>query len=83
METIALRNLNEIKGIYVTNTNKIHGLPVFRQNDQEFREFPKHVELWQKNGDGRMHLKKTWRKKSITYIEYADIPNTWVKPRAL
>jgi hypothetical protein len=82
MKTINLHNSLDIKGIYVTPANKIIGIPLFRQNGQEYRESPKCVELWQKNGDGGMHLKKRWRKTSITYIEYADIPNTWVEPRA-
>ncbi|HZX62366.1 MAG TPA: hypothetical protein VFE66_04055 [Bacteroidales bacterium] len=83
MKTIPLHPAFNIKGIYVTPANKTIGIPLFRQNSQEYREFPKSVELWQRNGEGRMHLKKRWRKTSITYIEYADSPNTWVEPRAL
>jgi len=83
MKTIPLHPAFEIKGIYVSPANKTVGIPLFRQNGQEYREFPKSVELWQRNGDGKMHLKKRWRKTSITYIEYADLPNTWVEPRAL
>lgn len=83
MKTIRLQNTFEIKGIYVTPANKIIGIPLFRQKGQEYREYPKSVELWQRNGDGLMHLQKRWMKKSITYIEYTDMPNTWVKPRAL
>lgn len=83
MKTIPLHPAFDINGIYVTPANKTVGIPLFRQNGQEYREFPKSVELWQRNGDGKMHLKKRWRKTSITYIEYADIPNTWVEPRAL
>jgi hypothetical protein len=83
MKTIRLHHAFDINGIYVTLANKIIGIPLFRQNGQEYREFPKTVELWQRNGDGRMHLKKRWRKTSIVYIEYADTPNTWVEPRAL
>jgi len=83
MKTIRLHPAFDINGIYVTPANKTVGIPLFRQNGQEYREFPKSVELWQRNGDGKMHLKKRWRKTSITYIEYADSPNTWVEPRAL
>ncbi|HZX61592.1 MAG TPA: hypothetical protein VFE66_00185 [Bacteroidales bacterium] len=83
METILFHPAFDIKGIYISPANKTVGIPLFRQNGQEYREFPKSVELWQRNGDGKMHLKKRWRKTSITYIEYADIPNTWVEPRAL
>ena len=83
MKTILFHPAFDINGIYVTPANKTVGIPLFRQNGQEYREFPKSVELWQRNGDGGMHLKKRWRKTSITYIEYADIPNTWVEPRAL
>ena len=83
MKSIHDHNLLEIRGIYVTPANKIIGIPLLRQNGQEFHESAHSVELWQSNGKGRMQLKKTWRKKSITYIEYADIPNTWVEPRAL
>ncbi|TRZ76154.1 MAG: hypothetical protein D4R97_01205 [Bacteroidetes bacterium] len=82
MKTIDLHPAFDIKGIYVSPANKTIGIPLFRQNGQEYREFPKSVELWQRNGDGKMHLKKRWRKTSITYIEYADVPNTWVEPRA-
>jgi hypothetical protein len=83
MKTIHQTNSVDIKGIYITPVNNIIGIPLFRQNGQEFRELLNTVELWQKNGDGRMHLRKTWRKKSIKYIEYTDLPNTWVEPRAL
>jgi len=83
MKTIANHKAFDINGIYVTPANKILGIPLFRQIGQEYRESPKCVELWQRNGDGRMHLKKRWRKTSIAYIEYADMPNTWVEPRAL
>ncbi len=83
MKTILFHPAFDIKGIYISPANKTVGIPLFRQNGQEYREFPKSVELWQRNGDGKMHLKKRWRKTSITYIEYADIPNTWVEPRAL
>ena len=83
METILFHPAFDIKGIYISPANKTVGIPLFRQNGQEYREFPKSIELWQRNGDGKMHLKKRWRKTSITYIEYADIPNTWVEPRAL
>jgi hypothetical protein len=83
MKTIHQNSITDIQGIYITPVNKIIGIPLFRQNGQEFRELPNTVELWQKNGDGKMHLRKTWRKKSIKYIEYADLPNTWVEPRAL
>jgi hypothetical protein len=82
MKTILFHHAFDINGIYVTPANKTVGIPLFRQNGQEYREFPKSVELWQRNGDGGMHLKKRWRKTSITYIEYADVPNTWVEPRA-
>jgi hypothetical protein len=81
MKTLGPINHHDIKGIYVKPANKIIGIPLFRQQGQEYREYPKYVELWQKNGDGRMHLKKRWRKSSITYIEYTDLPNTWVEPR--
>jgi hypothetical protein len=83
MKTIGLHSVFEIKGIYITPAKKIIGIPIFRQDNQEYREFPKCVELWQKTEDGDMQLQKRWRKKSITYIEYSDIPNTWVEPRAL
>ncbi|MCX6247614.1 MAG: hypothetical protein NTW10_07760 [Bacteroidetes bacterium] len=83
MKTIGPKDSFDIKGIYVTPANNIIGIPLFRQQDQEYRENPRCVELWQKNGDGRMHLKKRWRSKSVAYIEYADDPNTWVEPRAL
>jgi hypothetical protein len=82
MKTTAPQNTFDIKGIYVTSTNQIIGIPLFRQDGQEYREYPQCVELWQTNGDGNMHLKKRW-KKSIAYIEYADVPNTWVEPREL
>jgi hypothetical protein len=82
MKTIQLHTAFAINGIYLTPANKTTGIPLFRQNGQEYRERSKTVELWQRNGDGKMHLKKRWRKSSILYIEYADIPNTWVQPRA-
>jgi len=83
MKTNRIHNSFEIKGIYVTPANRIIGIPLFRQNGQEYREYRKSVELWQKNGDKKIHLKKRWRQLSIAYIEYADIPNTWVEPRTL
>ena len=83
MKTIGSKDTSEIKGIYVTPSNEVIGIPFFRQNGQEYREFQKRVELWQKSPGGRMHLQKSWRKKTITYIEYSDTPNTWVQPRAL
>ena len=83
MKTIGNQIKSEIKGIYVTPTNKVIGIPFFPQNGQEYREFQTHVELWQKSPNGRMQLQKVWRKKTITYIEYSDTPNTWVEPRAL
>lgn len=83
MKTIHLHTAFEINGIYVTPANKIIGIPLFRQNGQEYRERQKTIELWQRNGDGKMHLKRRWRKSSIQYIEYADFPNAWVQPRAL
>ena len=83
MKTVNFRSGYEIKGIYITPQNKIIGIPMFVISGQEIREFPKCVELWQKNGDGKMHLKRRWRKTSIAYIEYSDTPNTWVEPRSL
>jgi hypothetical protein len=83
MKSFGLNRTGEVKGIYLTPVNRIVGIPLFLQRGQEFRESPKWVELWQKNGDGNMHLMRRWRKKSIGYIEYSDIPNTWVEPRAL
>jgi hypothetical protein len=82
MRTIGFEMPREIKGIYVKNSNRIVGIPLFRQKGQEFREHSSGIELWQVNGDGHMHLKRRWRKKSIGFIEYSDIPNTWVQPRA-
>ena len=82
METMYLKSSSEINGIYVSPANKVIGIPLFRQNGQEFRESCKCVELWQKNGDHQMHLKKRWRKTSISHIEYADIPNIWIEARA-
>ena len=40
------------------------------------------VELWQQNEDKNMHLKKRWRKTSISHIEYVAIPNIWIDARA-
>ena len=82
MKSINLKPL-EIKGIYVTSSKRIIGIPMFRQEGQEYKEYPKCVELWQKNGDGKMHRIRTWRKASVTCVEYADTPNTWVSPRLL
>jgi hypothetical protein len=82
MKTLGYNSTFDIRGIYVTPANKIIGSPLFRHQGQEYRENQKYVELWQKNGDGRMHLKKRWRNSSIAYIEYSDLPNTWVEPRS-
>jgi hypothetical protein len=82
METMQLHNSSEIHGIYVTPAHKVIGIPLFRQNGQEFRESPKCVELWQKNSEKKMHLKKRWRKTSISYIEYEGIPNIWIEAKS-
>ena len=82
METMQLKNSSEIYGIYVSPANKVIGIPLFRQNGQEFRESIKCVELWQRNGDNNMHLTKRWRKTSISHIEYVAIPNIWIDARA-
>jgi hypothetical protein len=81
MRTINLQGTSAINGVYLTPANKVIGIPLFRQDNQEFRETSKFIELWQKNGDGMMHLRKCWRKKTVAFIEYDDLPNTWVVPR--
>jgi hypothetical protein len=68
-------------GIYVNLSNRNVGLPVFRQKDQEIHEQPGSIELWQKNGDGKMHFIKSFRKRNISHIEFANMPNTWVPTR--
>jgi hypothetical protein len=83
MTTIQTQDSFEIIGIFIIPANDIIGIPMFRQNDQEFREYNKFIELWQKNEDGRLSLQKRWRKTSIAYIEYADMPNFWVEPRSI
>jgi hypothetical protein len=81
MKTIVNNSQNDIRGIYITHAHDTIGTPLFRTQGQEYRENVRSVELWQVNGDGRMHLKKRWRKSSVTFIEYCDLPNTWVEPR--
>jgi hypothetical protein len=76
-----LNNPKGITGIYVNMSNRNLGLPVFRQKDQEYNEQPGSIELWQKNGDGKMHFIKSWRKRNISHIEFLDVPNTWVPSR--
>ena len=83
MKTMQLQYSTGIHGIYITPANKVIGIPLFLQNGQEFRESSKCVELWQKNGDKKMHLKKRWRKTSISYIEYSGMPNIWIEARSL
>jgi hypothetical protein len=80
---IRSQNTFEINGVFVVSPHKIIGIPMIRQNGQEFREYYKFIELWQKNEDGKMHLLKRWRKTSIAYIQYTDMPNFWVEPRSV
>jgi len=82
MKTINFENALDIKGIYVVPSKRIVGIPLFCQKGQEFRESPNCFELWQQNGDDKMHLVRRWKKKSIRYIEYAGLPNVWVQPKA-
>ena len=76
-----LNNPHGITGIYVNQAHRNVGLPVFRQKNQELQEQPASIELWQKNGDGKMHFIKSWRKRSISHIECVETPNTWVPTR--
>ena len=81
VDRLNLRNPHGITGIYVNLSNRNVGFPVFRQKDQELQEQPASIELWQQNGDGKMHFIKSWRKKSISHIECLEMPNTWVPTR--
>lgn len=81
VEKTDLKNPKGINGFVVNLSNRNLGLPVFRQKDQAFQEQPSSIELWQKNGDGKMHFIKSWRKRNISHIEFIDLPNTWIPTR--
>ena len=79
MKTTGIQLPSNITGIYVTLANKVTGIPLFRQNGQEFRESERFVELWQENERNKMEIKKRWRKTSVSFIEYDDKPNIWIE----